>query len=217
MDELSLLVGPSIRAARRVARRPKFTLPAADFTASLDYIDSLASRRALALSRRDVAIITTAASNGFDYLSPLFVNKAVPSPSNDGFRVSSDFRPLGDARRFDPEYFVRPPRALVRSSSRVVASRVSPVRSPLRASFPPGWRNPLDPTRDIDDLNRAMRESERRVLRRPFKNYFERPNQIVICLKRKIRRAIMHASGFAGGTNSGFRPPTRTYYSSVIC
>lgn len=210
MDELSLLEADSIGLqAVRAAESAKSLLPAADFTASLDYIDSLASRRSLTVSRRDLSLITTAAMSSFDYLSPLKDSKAVPSQTDVGFYSSTDFRPLGDARRFDPEFSVRPPRALVRSASRVNAY-VSP-----RNDFPPGWRNPLDPDRSTDDLNRAMREAERRIFRKPFS--FRRPNQVVICLKRKIRRAVMHASGFAGGTNSGFRPPRRTYWSKVVC
>jgi hypothetical protein len=211
MDELLLLEGEAIEAA--AAASPKKYLPAPDFTGSLDYIDSLASRRALTLSRRDVATITTAAFDGFSYLSPLNVSKAVPGETDVSFNLSTDFRPLGDARRFNPEFSIRPPAALSRSASRIVANPRSPQNR-----FPPGWRNPLDPDRDTDELNRVMEEMERRARRKPFARYFKKPNQVVICLKRKLRRAVMHATGFSGMPgNPGFRPPVRTYYSKVIC
>lgn len=204
MDDLSLLGELS------TSESENNSLPTADFTASLDYIDSLASRRALTLSRRDALAITTAV-NGFDYLSPLLSTKAVPSPTDVGFNVSTDFRPLGDARRFNPEVSLAP-LGLVRSSSSVVAPS-----SPYRV--PPGWRNPLDPTRSPGDIERSMRDMERRTLRRPFADLGQRrfrvPNQVVICLKRKIRRNVMHAFGYAGGF--GFRIPRRTYWSKVIC
>jgi hypothetical protein len=207
MDDLSLLEAGSIDDA--VAAEPaSSSLPAPDFTGSLDYIDALARRNSLTLSRRDAFAITTAV-NGFDYLSPLLSSKAVPTPTDVGFNFSSDFRPLGDARRFDPEGFVRSPRALVRSSARVV-SPSTPYR------VPPGWRNPLDPTRSPGDIERAMRDIERRVFRKPWASRsFSVPDQVVICLKRKVRRNVMHAFGFAGGY--GFRIPRRTYWSSVIC
>lgn len=209
MDELALLEADSIEAYQ-AAESASIRIPAPDFTGSLEYIDSLASRASLTLSRRDAVAITTAIADNFHYLSPLLRSQAVPSPADAGFSVSTDFRPLGDARRFDPEFSVRAPRALNRSSARVVASRVSPR---IRNDFPPGWRNPLDPSRETDDLNRAMRSIERRISRKPFQ--FKRPNQVVICLKRKIRRQVMNALGFAGGT--GFRVPHRTYWSKVVC
>lgn len=200
MDELSLLEADAIESALPPRQAP-------DFTGSLDYIDSLASRRALTLSLRDAAAITMAVNYRPSSLS-LDVGQAMQGPTDVGYSSVSDFRPLGDARRFDPEFSVRAPRALVRSASRVVSSR--PV-----AHFPPGWRNPLDPDRSTEELNRVIGEIERRVHRKPFKNYFDRPNQVVICLKRKIRREVMNAFGYAGET--GFNPPKRTYWSRIIC
>lgn len=204
MDELLLLeAGPE--AEYLLARPALKSIRAPDFTGSLDYIDSLASRRSLTVSWRDVGGITAAVLNRPSLT--LAVPQAAPGPTDVGFEVSStDFRPLGDSRTFHPEGVYRRPAALRRSSSDVIASRP-------RLEFPPGWRNPLDPTRETDELNRVMRDMERRIRRHPFS--FRRPSDVVICLKRKIRRRVMHALGFAG--QSGFNPPTRTYYSRVIC
>lgn len=210
MDELSLLEADSIGArALAEAESASRRLPAPDFTGSLEYIDSLASRVSVSISQRDLATIATGLINTYDYLSPLLSDKAVLASSYDDSISKTDFRPLGDARRFDPEVRMRPPRALVRSASRIV--------SPLN-EFPPGWRNPLDPDRPTGDINRAIDEMERRARRQPFKNWsrrFEKPNQVVICLKRKIRRQVMAAMGYLGGY--GFKPPVRTYYSRIIC
>lgn len=221
MDELSLLAGRDIAviqaAERRYLSKLLSRLPAPDFTGSLDYIDSLASRSALALSQRNIATIATAAEGSFSYLSPLNVRKAVLTPTDVGFLSSLDFRPLGDARRFDPEFRIRPPRALVRSSARVVSPLLSDPDFPA-------WR-PKDPTVTPDKWRREYeRESEsigkalRRSRRHPFANYhrrFSHPNQVIICLKRKIRRQVMAAAGQLG--RSGFHPPVRTYWSSVVC
>lgn len=215
MDELSLLVADSIESAELLSSASTIRglesavnhLPAPDFTGSLAYIDSLTSRSALALSRRDLATIATALST-FDYFSPLINSKAVPGSVEDrAFNASTDFRPLGDARRFDPEVSFRPPRALSRAAPRVTASR------PLNA-FPPGWRNPLDPTRDPAEIDRALKQHVERSVH-PWARKFEQPNRTVICLKRKVRKGVMHAFGFAG--LRGFRPARRNYWSRVFC
>lgn len=200
---LSLLEAAPMRAAGK-------RISAADFTATFDYIDSLASRRALTLGRRDIAYITTA---DLIALSPSVGRiKAVPGPIERSFYSSTDFRPLGDARRYHPEFTFRRPASLVRSSVDVVSPSYYPR---IRNDFPPGWRNPLDPDRSTEDLNRTMREIERRALRNPWRNYFRNRSQAVICLKRQMRKQIMHASGFAGLT--GFRAPKRNYWSRIYC
>lgn len=218
VDLLSSLEADTIEAVQAAESRlgavsAQTKLPAPDFTGSLDYIDSLASRRSLTVSKRDLAQITTAAMSTFDYLSPLVDSKAVLSPTDVGFRQSTDFRPLGDDRRYYPES-VRPLRALSRSAIRVYDS---PIRLSPKAAFPPGWRNPLDPDRSTEDLNRVMEEMERRLRRAgPFsRRRFGWRDQVVICLKRKIRRNVMAAMGHMG--RSGFNPPRRTYWSKVVC
>lgn len=49
----------------------------------------------------------------------------------------------------------------------------------------------------------------------PWKLAFDNPWKTVICLKRKMRREIMHAFGYAG--KSGFKKPRFTQYSYVKC
>lgn len=43
---------------------------------------------------------------------------------------------------------------------------------------------------------------------------FVAPRQVAICIRRKSRREVMHAKGYAGGK---VRRPTRNEYSGVIC
>lgn len=51
---------------------------------------------------------------------------------------------------------------------------------------------------------------------RALKGYgFENPWKVIICLKRKMRREIMNALGYAGKT--GFKKPRYTQYSYVRC
>lgn len=49
----------------------------------------------------------------------------------------------------------------------------------------------------------------------PYRVGFVRPERVLICVRRKIRREIMHALRFAGG--SGNRRPNYNEYSSVSC
>lgn len=49
----------------------------------------------------------------------------------------------------------------------------------------------------------------------PFKISWSNPWKMAICLKRKMRREVMHALGMAGKT--GFKKPKFTQYSYVKC
>lgn len=49
----------------------------------------------------------------------------------------------------------------------------------------------------------------------PWKMAFSEPWKVIICLKRKMRKEIMHALGYAG--QSGFKKPKFTQYSQVRC
>lgn len=43
---------------------------------------------------------------------------------------------------------------------------------------------------------------------------FAAPRQVAVCVRRRVRREVMHAKGFAGGR---VRRPTRSFYSEVRC
>lgn len=49
----------------------------------------------------------------------------------------------------------------------------------------------------------------------PWRVGFASPSRVMVCIRRKIRRGVMHALGYAGKT--GFRRSHRNYYSSVRC
>lgn len=209
MDLLGLLEADSIEAEEAVSAAESAlpSLPAPDFTGSLDYIDSLANRSSVSISQRDVANIATGLSE-YDYLSTKFQRPVLGRQQVALTDFTSDSGPLQDRRLFDPEGSFRRHAAAVRSSSDVVSS-------PIRSEFPPNYRNPLDPGRDVADLNFTMSEMERRVRRQPFA--FRKPSQVDICLKRKIRKGVMHA------LNVPYMPwylrakPKRSYWSRVIC
>ena len=44
---------------------------------------------------------------------------------------------------------------------------------------------------------------------------FAMPNKVAICVRRGIRREVLHALAIAGG--KGFRKPRRGPYSSISC
>lgn len=44
---------------------------------------------------------------------------------------------------------------------------------------------------------------------------FREPDRVLVCVRRAVRREVMHAIGKAGGT--GQRPPKRSWLSSVSC
>lgn len=196
MDELSLLLDDS------TVESALPSLEAPDFTGSLSYIDSLASRSALAFSQRDILAIATASSatNSGSADQSAVLGEDLSS-------ISTDFRPLGDARRFNPEGFTAP-LGLSRSSFSLVSPSIH------RSMFPDRFVNPLDPSRDVGDLNRTFTDIERRVSRRPFA--FRQPSRVVTCLKRKIRRQVMASLNFP------YRPWPFTKrrsnaFSRVIC
>lgn len=95
-----------------------------------------------------------------------------------------------------------------------------------------GFRNTLHRLK-IAEPTRSRTESVRRRIYRPFtqstkglwKNLrtaiaFVNPDKTIICVRRKIRREIAHALGFAGrgGGGSGKnRPPKYNEYSKIHC
>lgn len=44
---------------------------------------------------------------------------------------------------------------------------------------------------------------------------FERPREVLVCVRRSRRREVLHARGVAG--RRGLRPPRRNAYSAVSC
>lgn len=46
---------------------------------------------------------------------------------------------------------------------------------------------------------------------------FQNPSRVLICVRRKIRREVMHATGKAGSGQRRQAPPRRSEYSSVSC
>lgn len=112
-----------------------------------------------------------------------------------------------DRRRFHPAGVSRPLIGLTEARPRVVANDY-PVEWP--EVTPDIWRK-LAPKKSIDWKKQAQ-ESLRFS---PVPLSWEDPWRTIICLKRKIRREVMHALGMAGKT--GFKKPKFTQYSYVRC
>jgi len=51
----------------------------------------------------------------------------------------------------------------------------------------------------------------------PYQLGFENPSRVVLCVRRKIRRSVLHAKRIAGRSPSSFRPRKRGPYSSIRC
>lgn len=171
-----------------------------DFRGSRAFIESLPSRRPFVLREglpwrgRDIAFISTANT------MPLAASRrAVPraqvqySPSN--------FTAVVDRRSWTP-VGAEPAGELRRGAARVVAGR---------DPFPYRWdpKRGLVPKREIDWSRSTMPA---------HKLFFKTPSRVVECLKRLIRRQVLHAKGVAGLTGfDGMRHPIRRWSSSIGC
>lgn len=107
----------------------------------------------------------------------------------------SVLRQLEDRRTFHPQGAARPAAGFFVPRHRLV------VRAPARRSVTvtgPGLG--ASPSQDFFSP--------------PIGVGFQAPRQVAVCIRRKVRKQVMHAKGFAGGK---VRRPRRTEYSGVIC
>lgn len=219
---VSLLDDLLFGAPVSVARRSALASPAADFTASLNFIDSLASRSVLSLSRRDVARIATAVNWGS--LSGRSPQKAVPlSFLLDESLISLSSPPRGDGRFFHPQGVSRPVGTYSRDASDLVdpdpffprrkapSRKVSPVTYPglpeptpdfPAVTYPPDWKSRRD------RVERVFKEFGRALS-------FRRPSHVEICLRRRMRRQVLMSAGIF--RRHYIKPPIFTQWSRVIC
>lgn len=105
-----------------------------------------------------------------------------------GFRTNriSDFE---DRRQFHPDGVYSPPRRLDRPRAKIVVrarSRVAPAPQSVRPAAVP----------------------------RAFLS-FDVPQKVLICVRRKIRKEVLHAFHKTG--KSGQRKPRRNLYSDISC
>lgn len=107
-----------------------------------------------------------------------------------------DLRPYEDRREWHPEGSWAPARSF--SSTR---HRLTVVDQP-RARSTPLNRNPWRSLRNYFSQTKA------RVA-------FSNPSRVLVCVRRSIRREVLHALRKSG--RRGQKPPRRTWYSSVSC
>lgn len=117
-------------------------------------------------------------------------------------------RRVASAKRYP---VVRMPRARVMPVQSVVSvSRVTPLRMlEDRRQWSPDTRM-LRPV--MSTVRSAKRIVTGQSLTAPLR--FADPRRVVVCVRRAIRREIMHAKGYAG---SRVRRPKRTPWSSISC
>lgn len=126
--------------------------------------------------------------------------------------LSSPKLPLNeyqDRRLWHPLGANRPAVSLTESYPQLT---LKPPRRKMVVQWPP--QNPIRRIHG-DDININTGEVVRWGAYDPFKISWANPYKMLICLKRKARREVMHASGMAG--QSGFKKPKWTQYSYVRC
>lgn len=118
-----------------------------------------------------------------------------PRPALLVVRRPSVLRQLEDRRTFHPQGPARPAagfflprhRLVARQPRRQVMLGNSPAWSPDQAGF---FSSP------------------------PVLVGFQAPRQVAVCIRRRVRKQVIHAKGYAGGK---VRRPRRTEYSGVTC
>jgi len=86
-------------------------------------------------------------------------------------------------------------------------------------------RREYNPTKKLAPPANTIRRSTRLVIKsaaHPSRNVprgikFDSPKRIAICIRRNIRREILHAIGVAGRRGNGNRTKRKTIYSGISC
>lgn len=107
-----------------------------------------------------------------------------------------------DRRQYHPEGVYRPARSLVEARPRVVD---------IGGDVDGEIFHPR--TGELIYTRKAYNPA--RVMMSVGNFHFKDPWKVFICLKRKMRKEVMHAFGYAGKT--GFKKPKYTQYSKVRC
>lgn len=127
------------------------------------------------------------------------LNDYVLSPYDRARQLNFDFRPIEDRREWHPEGPQRPARSLYRALHRltlVQPEQPSPRRPQRRSTglrnFPGG------------DYTRATVA-------------FEDAPHVMVCVRRQMRREVLHAFGKTGRGQKKQRRPRRNWLSAVSC
>lgn len=104
-------------------------------------------------------------------------------------------RQLEDRRTFHPAGVNRPAAGFFMPRHRL---RVSTPRRPVTVATAPGLGVSPSPE----------------TFSPPIGIGFVAPRQVAVCIRRKVRKEVIHAKGFAGGR---VRKPRRSTYSEITC
>lgn len=109
--------------------------------------------------------------------------------------------PVDDRRLFHPEAADRPPLSF---GSRIASVGLVEPRAPGRT-----WRSPATRTPSVNKPLRPSSQTKAKI-------GFVGPRSVVVCVKRKTRKEVLHAKKVAG--RKGFkRKPRRTWLSNIRC
>lgn len=178
-----------------------------NFSGSLSFIDRLPSAPVRSLRfnpyqvGRDLALITTATTRRAG------VPKAVPPLS-----FNRSLLAIEDRRLFHPQGKAAPARGSFRSATQLVVPRSS-VSSTRWVEPTPS--NPIVPWRKNPYIHSVGEPYAFPNAKFPYSLAFRAPNRMAICLRRSIRRNVLHAFGVAGSVN--LRPPKYSEYSRIKC
>jgi len=114
--------------------------------------------------------------------------------------VYTDLRPIEDRRVFNPAYEARPARQFTSSRHRLVVREAAVMRR--RSSLIREAKSQMGLTA-FDSVPRLIG--------------FEAPLRTLVCLRRRIRKEVLHALGRTGKGGSPRKDPRRSEYSGVVC
>lgn len=121
-------------------------------------------------------------------------------------RTLTGFMPLRqfeDRRTWHPERAARPARSFFTSGHRIVDVNDNTFRRHETRRLLPQTYGVLSTIHDDNSGNWAVG--------------FSRPKDVILCVKRKIRREVLHAKGATGVGSGGKKSDRWTEYSSVRC
>lgn len=129
----------------------------------------------------------------FFYTSPKTKNWIRPNPYLTYFE---------DRRQWHPEGFYRPAASFSQARHRLELLD-QPQRSPPRHTNYQSWRTPY------------IRSNFSKHL--AYRIGFQQPDRVLICVRRSIRREVLHALKKTGKGRGAKKPPRFNYYSTISC
>jgi len=122
----------------------------------------------------------------------------------------------GGRGNFSPTANGTLPRYSIRPLSVATLASVSPLDQTLRELEDRRYYQPDRSVRAPASLKRGHAKIATHITEKNLRRVaFANPRYVAMCVRRKIRREVLHALKVAGG--KGMRKPRRNYWSDVSC